>query len=302
MKAATALSFVVTSLALASVAALGPRAHVMSTQLKPAAAYTAIAEVPIDLSADLTLSLARALSASPALSATMSAPFVSHIPAEALSNYHSAQEHGLGLRLVVKFVDGLAIRSSSPAHGSGHAEGVTTTVEASRTHAAEINRTLAAHRATVRPVLQGVGPEWEALVARAERLSGRAQPDLRAMMQVNVGTAASANELVALGQALSILPSVEFAEVEFTGMPPPGSAWKQATSPQDLMRDCPVPPPDRNGSAAGSGPTPDFTSLQRYSRGPDEGGFDAEVCCGCASIVFSSLVERVLQPRCFQRN
>ena len=237
MRASTALSSVLAALALASAAALAPRAHVMGTQLKPAAAYTAIAE-----------------------------------------------EHGLGLRLVVKFADGLAIRSSSPPHGSGHAEGVTTTIEASRAHATEINRTLAAHRATVRPVLQGVGPEWEALVARAERLSGRAQPDLRAMMQVDVGAAASATELVAIGRALSLLPSVEFAEVEFTGMPPPGSAWKQAASPQDLMRDCPVPPPERNVSASGSGPTPDFTSLQRYSRGPDEGGFDAEVCCGCVLV------------------
>ena len=130
---------------------------------------------------------------------------------------------------------------------------------------------------TVRPVLAGVGPEWEALVARAEKNSGRAQPDLRAMMQVDVGTAASATELVAIGRALSLLPSVEFAEIEFTGMAPPGSSLEQDVS-MDLLRDCPVPPPKRNASMLSSGPTPDFTPLQRYSRGPEEGGFDAEVC------------------------
>lgn len=221
-------SFVLSASMIASAVALGPRAHVMTTHLQPAAMYTAV-----------------------------------------------AHEHGLGLRLVVKFADGLDIRGSAAAHGSTRAGGVTTTVEASRLHAVEINHTLAAHGATVRPVLAGVGPEWEALVARAEGLSGRAQPDLRAMMQIDIGTAASATELVALGRALAALPSVEFAEIEFTGMPPPGSSLKRNVS-SDLLRDCPVPPPKRNASMPSRGPTPDFTPLQRYSRGPEEGGFDAE--------------------------
>eukprot|EP01043_Picozoa_sp_COSAG02_P051798 COSAG02_NODE_5497_length_4280_cov_7.072232_2_plen_375_part_00 len=214
-----------------AAASLAPRAHVMSTHLKSAATYSAIAD-----------------------------------------------ESDLGLRLVVKFADGLAIRSSpTAAHGATHAEGVTSTIETSRPHAMDINRTLAAHGATVRPVLAEVGPEWEELVARAERLSGREQPDLRAMMQVDVGADASATELVAMGEALSMLPSVEFAEIEFTGMPPPGSSWKQNMSKPDLLRDCPVPPPKRNATVSSNGPTPDFTSLQRYSRGPEVGGFDADV-------------------------
>jgi len=180
-----------------------------------------------------------------------------------------ADEHGLGLRLVVKFKDGLAIRA---AH-----MGVSTHLEASRPHVLAINRTLAAHGAALRPVLAGVGPEWEELVERAERLSGRAQPDLRAMCQVDLGSSSSpsAAELVAVGETLALLPSVEFAEIEYTGMPPPGHQHHAHAG--TAKRDCPVPPPDhvfRNGSSALA--TPDFTSLQGYYRGPDEGGFDAE--------------------------
>ena len=177
-----------------------------------------------------------------------------------------AAENHLGLRLVAKFADGLHIRSAFGSSGVA-------VLQASSPHVLEINRTLAAHGATLQPVLAGVGAEWEALVARAERLSGRAQPDLRAMFSVHL-EGASAAELVAAGMALSLLEAVEFTEIEYTGMAPPGAQLDQNEQAQ-LREDC-AAPDKNNRTAEKKRATPDFASRQGYYRGPEEGGFDAE--------------------------
>ena len=78
-----------------------------------------------------------------------------------------AAENNLGLRLIAKFRDGMDIRSTNT--------GIISHLEASRPHVVEINRTLGELGATLTPVLGGVGPEWESVVARAEMLSGRLQ-------------------------------------------------------------------------------------------------------------------------------
>ena len=49
----------------------------------------------------------------------------------------------------------------------------------------------------------------------------RAQPDLRAMVEVHLAGKVKAAELVAAGQALAKLASLEFVEIEFSGMAPP---------------------------------------------------------------------------------
>ena len=107
---------------------------------------------------------------------------------------------------------------------------------------------------------------------RAERRSGHAQPDLLSLVEVKLGRNGepAAAELVAAAEAFAALPSVEFAEIAFSRVPPP---VRLGDDP------CAVPPPLANGTAARraleeQAPTPDYTPLQLYSR-PDP-GFDAD--------------------------
>jgi hypothetical protein len=232
----------VTSHGHAEATILRPRAHVMQTRLQSAATYERIA----------------------------------------------AENGGLGLRLLAKFADGLALR---PVAGGS---GVASELDTSRAHVRAVNRTLASlgvagtGGAHLQPVLSGVGAEWEHLVKRAERLSGRAQPDLRALVEVHLPTAVGpvaarlvgqqqqqkrrhppAAELVAAAEALAALDAVEYAEIEYSGMPPPAVQLNAMMGAMPL--DCPVPPPTNTSTRPG---TPDFTSLQGYYR--SDPGFDAE--------------------------
>ena len=187
------------------------------------------------------------------------------------ADYYEAlcADGGFHLRLLVKFQDELEMRAAGP--------GASSTLRASWSHVRDINRTLSVLSATMSPALGPVGEEWEALVSRAETLSGRAQPDLRALVVVELEAGhTTAVDFVAAAQALSGLHSVEFAEIDFAGVPPPTIVHRQ----EDAMMpfDCPVPPPG-NGTkhglgTTGSRATPDFTSLQLYSRAVP--GFDAD--------------------------
>eukprot|EP01052_Picozoa_sp_SAG31_P074440 SAG31_NODE_33556_length_342_cov_1.065844_1_plen_76_part_10 len=76
---------------------------------------------------------------------------------------------------------------------------------------------MAAFLARTDPVLASVGPEWEKLVERAELLSGRRQPDLRALVEIMLPpliggdeskpASPRAEELVAIAHLLAALPS-----------------------------------------------------------------------------------------------
>jgi hypothetical protein len=79
-------------------------------------------------------------------------------------------------------------------------------------------------------------------------------------------------EFVAVAEGLSRLAAVEFAEIEYAGMPPPMVQNRGNSKP--LLGDCPVPPPDFLASGNRSRTTPDFTPLQGYSR--TDPGFDAD--------------------------
>jgi|GEM_PF-4388990 len=72
-----------------------------------------------------------------------------------------------------------------------------------------------------RPLIDIAPARVEALVQRASLNSGRAQPDLMAMLVVGVPSD-DASELLRLGESLRALPQVEYAHVQLLGCPPPG--------------------------------------------------------------------------------
>jgi len=137
-----------------------------------------------------------------------------------------------GHRLVVKFAD--AVRARADDRGG--------LVSETGSDLATAMAMATAHGATFRPLLLSPAGKLTALQDRAERRSGRCQPDLAGMMRV-VWPGASAGQLEQLGERLQVEEVVEFAAVVTRGSPPPTD----------------VPPE-----------TPDLVGQQTY-HGPDPG-------------------------------
>lgn len=115
------------------------------------------------------------------------------------------------LRLTIKLVDA--------ARGRALADG--TLVSRAGADLAPLRALAADEGLTFRPLVALPEDALAALEARAARRSRRAQPDLAGMLAVDVPHADAAR-LVAIGNRLSALDVVEYAQLERLGAPPPG--------------------------------------------------------------------------------
>ncbi len=138
---------------------------------------------------------------------------------------------GSQYRLIVKFRDEVQART---ARGS-----LISLAAADLVDAESVARTFGM---IFSPLIQLSERDLEQLEERAAARSLVAQPDLAGILKVELPGAGPA-ELVAAGEALQLLPEVEFAYIQTLGVPPPDD----------------IPPT-----------TPDYVPLQTY-RGPDPG-------------------------------
>ena len=115
-----------------------------------------------------------------------------------------------GLRLTVKLVDGVRGRAM---------EGQVQSLAGADLSA--FQSLAASEGLTFRPLIDIAEARVDALLARAEAATGRAQPDLMAMLAVTVPGGEPA-DLVRIGEALRALPEVEYAHIQALGCPPPG--------------------------------------------------------------------------------
>ena len=145
-------------------------------------------------------------------------------PAEAAR--HAA---GGAHRLTVKFTDAVAARAT----GEG------ALVSRTGSSLADAARVAARHGLRFAPLLALSEEELRTLEARAARHSGFAQPDLAGMMQI-VGVPKDGASLVAIGEELRALPTVEYAYLELLGPPPPGDI--APTTPDLTAHQTYVPP------------------------------------------------------------
>ncbi|RME29321.1 MAG: hypothetical protein D6798_00320, partial [Deltaproteobacteria bacterium] len=112
-------------------------------------------------------------------------------------------------RLTVKIIDGVAARAD------GHGR-----LRSAQPGALDPVRQVADRLGLrFRPLLTLDTERLDALEARAAARSGRAQPDLQALFIVE--GPATADAMVAAGEALQALPVVEYAFIERIGLPPP---------------------------------------------------------------------------------
>ncbi len=118
-------------------------------------------------------------------------------------------------RLMVKFVDAARVRAEDGRPVSRGGQDLTDVAA----WALEVGVTFS-------PLIRLPEETLAGLEQRAARRSGVAQPDLAGMLRVHVpgadGVAADLARLEALGDRLTAFESVEFAEIQTLGAPPPG--------------------------------------------------------------------------------
>eukprot|EP01065_Artemidia_motanka_P026914 TRINITY_DN32153_c0_g1_i1.p1 TRINITY_DN32153_c0_g1~~TRINITY_DN32153_c0_g1_i1.p1 ORF type:complete len:505 (+),score=158.58 TRINITY_DN32153_c0_g1_i1:81-1595(+) len=157
----------------------------------------------------------------------------------------------LGHAVTVKFVDGAGVRAGA----SGR-------LESARSSTAAAEKIASRYGASFRSVFGSV-PGLAALQHRAERTSGRAQPDLMAVLRVDFDAAATDEALVSAARDFDTLPEVEYVTVSPVGTEPPQSHHHRhchrCVSCHGTM--------SRNVSHLS---TPDFVSRQTY-RNADPG-------------------------------
>jgi hypothetical protein len=180
-----------------------------------------------------------------------------------IDTYEALAQRGLDLRVVVKFEDRDFVRLS--------ADGTPGAIQAAASTRARINATFAAVGArSIRAIFGAAATKVEALAARAAQRSGRGQPDLLGLAELELRDATPAASLAA-AHAFDALPSVEFVEIAIDGTPPPRHHHHNNHG-LGIMMDCSAHA--HRHERANKSATPLFVHRQTY-RGPDP-GFDAD--------------------------
>jgi subtilisin family serine protease len=157
-----------------------------------------------------------------------------------------------GLRLTVKLADGVRGRAVDGA--------LTSLVGADLSPVADL---AASEGLTFRPLIDIGEQRVDALLARAQANTGRAQPDLMGMLAVTVPSSEPA-ELVRVGEALRALPQVEYVHIEALGCPPPGDI-----SPTT---------PDLSGNQGYVDPDPGINATAAWGQGVTGAGVRVSDC------------------------
>lgn len=159
----------------------------------------------------------------------------------------------VGRRLIVKFIDDARARIDGER-----------LVSRGSVDLAPVEHFGASHGIRFQPLIRLDEAKVDALLSRARLYSGEAQPDLLGMMIVESTAQLDDASLARLGNDLQALPQVEWVEVEWLGVPPPG--------------DIAPPTPDLVANQGYRGPNPGIDALFAHTLGVTGAGIRLSDC------------------------